>query len=241
MLQKTPGVVLRTVNYSETSIICDVYTFEWGLCTFIANGVRKKKPNFSPAILRVMSMLDLVVYYNEAKQMHRIKEAKAAYIYQQLPYDIKRGTVGLFITEIIRKSIRENESNPPLFDFIQQAYTIMDQQASILNFPAWFLVHFANFIGIAPQVSPRQTQAFFDYSAGTLCAEEPLGHPYFFSKENSFLLKQFIDIDSQTAEEKSIKTADRRLFIEDMLRYYKYHMANFGDLKSVGILQTVFG
>ena len=135
MLQKTPGVVLRTVNYSETSIICDVYTFEWGLCTFIANGVRKKKPNFSPAILRVMSMLDLVVYYNEAKQMHRIKEAKAAYIYQQLPYDIKRGTVGLFITEIIRKSIRENESNPPLFDFIQQAYITHGPTGLYSKFP----------------------------------------------------------------------------------------------------------
>jgi DNA repair protein RecO (recombination protein O) len=241
MLQKTPGIVLRTVNYSETSIICDAYTLEWGLCTFIVNGVRKKKPNFSPAILRVMSILDLVVYYKASKEMHRIKEAKAAYVYQQLPYDIKRGTVGLFITEIIQKSIKEKESNPPLYDFIHTVYTTMDQQDSILNFPAWFMVHFSKFIGILPELGSLQSPKYFDYASGTLCAEEPVEHRYYFSKENSCLLKQLIDLDSSSAEKTRIKTAERRLFIEDMLLYYKYHIANFGSLKSVEILQTVFG
>ena len=43
MYSQTKGIVLSSVKYSESSIICKIYTAKLGLQSYIVNGVRKKK------------------------------------------------------------------------------------------------------------------------------------------------------------------------------------------------------
>ena len=74
MLKTIQGIVLRSVKYSESSVICDVYTRELGLRTYIASGVRSKKSNISPNWVRPMALVEAVVYHREKKDINRIKE-----------------------------------------------------------------------------------------------------------------------------------------------------------------------
>ena len=79
MLQKFNGIILRTVNYSESSVICDIYTQELGLNTFIINGVRKKNAKVGTALVRTMSMVAFIAYYKKDAKMNRIKEIRPGY------------------------------------------------------------------------------------------------------------------------------------------------------------------
>jgi len=76
MLHNTKGIVLRTVKYGETSVIVSIYTELFGIQSYLVNGVRKssKKGSGSAALFQPAALLDLVVYYNELKQLNRIKE-----------------------------------------------------------------------------------------------------------------------------------------------------------------------
>ena len=93
MLIKTRGIIFRSIKYSETSIITDIFTEEKGLRTYIISGVRKKNARVSASLLQVMSLVDLVVYHRDDKDMTRIKEIKAAHIYQSLPFEIAKSSI----------------------------------------------------------------------------------------------------------------------------------------------------
>ena len=47
MVSKTNGIVLNYIKYKETSIISKIYTKEFGLKSYLINGVRTKKGKFN--------------------------------------------------------------------------------------------------------------------------------------------------------------------------------------------------
>lgn len=241
MLKKIEGVVLRTTKYSETSVICDVYTKELGVRTYIMNGVRKKKSKVSPGLLRPMSLVEMVVYHHEEKDINRIKEVKPNYIYAKIPFDVSRGSIGLFITEVAQKTLKETEPNTALFGFLEHVYVLLDKTTCKINaLPSWFLVHFANYLGLRPVIGNDLTSdSVFSYSDGQLLPERPTHH-YYFSPTSTHLLAALLKLDYEDCTALEISAEDRRNFLSDMLRYYQYHIDNFGELNSIAVLQIVF-
>ncbi|MFK7797156.1 MAG: DNA repair protein RecO [Aureispira sp.] len=241
MLKKVEAVIVKAIKYSETSIICNAYTNELGLRTYIINGVRKKNSRISPALLQPMALVDLVVYHNEDKDVNRIKEIKPSYIYQRIPFEVAYGAIGLFMTEVVQKTLREPESQPHVFEFLKQCYVQLDQTATkIANYPIWFLAHFAAYLGLSPNIESLTDESVFDYSIGRILAEAPSGHHYYFSTHNTHLLAAFLELDVVGSAELDLSKEDRRSLQQDLLHYYQYHLDNFGTLNSIAILQSVF-
>src|SRR5690606_27448832 len=88
MLLKTRGIVFRSVKYSETSLIVDIYTEEKGLRKYIISGVRKARSSVSAGLFQVMSLVDIVGYEREGKDLNRLKEIRPAYIFRAIPFDL---------------------------------------------------------------------------------------------------------------------------------------------------------
>ena len=115
---KTRGIVLRSMKYSETSIIADIYTEERGMRSYIISGVRSKKAKIKASQLQIMSLVDMVAYDRQEKGLNRVRELRAAYVFQSLPFDVRKSAVGLFMAELARKTVREPEENKRLFNFL---------------------------------------------------------------------------------------------------------------------------
>ena len=72
MYHQTKGIVLKTIKYGETSLICTVYTCELGSQTFIANGVRKKKGKM--VYYQPMNILDITFSIKKKRQYNALKK-----------------------------------------------------------------------------------------------------------------------------------------------------------------------
>ena len=48
MLTKTRGIVVRNVNFKDNSVICHIYTEDFGSQQFMLHGVRNQKGNVRP-------------------------------------------------------------------------------------------------------------------------------------------------------------------------------------------------
>lgn len=241
MLKKVEGIIIKAIKYSETSVICDAYTSELGLRTYIINGVRKKNSRISPALLQPMSLVEMVVYHHDDKDINRIKEIKPSFVYQQIPFDVSRGAIGLFMTEVAQKTLREPEPNPILFEFLEKCYQQLDSTTvKIANFPVWFLVHFSSYLGLYPVVTTLTEESVFDYGIGKVLPEAPAEHAYYFSTQNTHLLEAFLQLDFEASSHLALGAEDRKLFLNDLLKYYQYHLENFGTLNSIVVLQAVF-
>ena len=96
MLIATRGIVFRTIKYSESSIIADIYTEARGLQSYYINGIRSEKAKLKAGLFQPMSLLEIVAYAREDKSLNRIREARLTYAYQSIRFDGRKGTINLF-------------------------------------------------------------------------------------------------------------------------------------------------
>ena len=124
MLIKTRGIVFKSLKYSESSLILDVYTEAKGLKKYLVSGVRKKNAKTSAGLLQLMSLVDLVAYQREDKDLTRIKEVKPAYVYQDLPFNIIKGAIGLYMLEVAQKRSENQKKTLRFSNFYSIALSI---------------------------------------------------------------------------------------------------------------------
>lgn len=239
MLISTKGIILRTVKYGETSLIMDVYTEKSGLRSYIISGIRSGKAKTKSGILQVMSIVDLVAYEKKNDGLSRIKEVKAAYYYQKLPFDMVKRSIGLFITEVCSKTIKEKEENIVLFRFLESTYLDLDQKTEgFALFNHRFLVDLSRMLGFGPSQESLQKGDYFNLKEGTFGAltEDLL---YTLPREDSDDLKLIVRGDSNKPEEVQLSRQRRMKLLSNLIKYYQYHIDNFGEIKSLSVLQQL--
>ena len=122
MIFESKGIVFRNQKFKESSVILDIYTESHGLLTFVVNGVRKSKARISPSSVQLMSIVDVSGYYKNERSLHRVKDLKLSFLYESLPFDVIKASVGTFMIELSRKCIKEESANPELFQFLVSSF-----------------------------------------------------------------------------------------------------------------------
>ena len=238
MLIKTKGIVFRSMKYSETSVICDIYTLEKGLLSFIISGVRKKNAKIHAGLLQIMSQVELVAYVSDKKKLHRIKEIKAAYIYQSIPFNIHKSAVGQFMTEISKNAIRESEKNEDLYNFISHSFNKLDEiKTSISIFHHIFMLKLSNYIGFSPNPNYSNTKATFNLREGQF--ESNKDHLDCLDRENSAYLYELLNADLEESHLVKIPKVNRQTLLNGLIKYFQYHIENFKTIQSHSILHDV--
>ena len=227
MYHQTKGIVISSTKYGETSIICKVYTQDFGLQTYIINGVRKKKGK--SIYYQALSLLELTVYHKEKNSLQRIKEAKPIYQYQSLPYQVEKSSIAFFVAEVLQKCLKEEEENIPLFNFIWQSLISLDTQKVDNQFHLHFLIQLSTYLGFFPNTFD-QNGRFFDMINGTFENKKPEHKHYF---ENTEPLLKLINGES-------VAKKNKRFILQKLIEYYRLHIENFSQLKTLDVLETIF-
>ncbi|MBS1748883.1 MAG: DNA repair protein RecO [Bacteroidetes bacterium] len=242
MVFSTKGIVLRTVSYGETSVIVSCYTQSFGLQSYIVNGVRSgKKSNFKANLFQPASILEMEVYHNELKNLQRIKETKWHYLYNQVFFNVYKNAVALFITELLQKVLRQPESNPDLYEFIEDSYITLDKadEKTVANLPLYFAIHLTSFFGAKIQNNHTLPTDLLDLQEGFFTPSPPL-HPYYASSQVAAIIAHLLKI-MQPAELQQLvlNKYERRATLDTLIQFYSLHIHDFGAMKSLAVLQEV--
>ncbi len=239
MLHKTRGIVFNKTKYSETSIIIKIYTEKFGLQSYIVRGVRKAKSKFSSALFDHLSLLDLVVYKREKSNLQNLKEVKRDYQFRTIHQDIIKSSILIFLNEILLKSIKEEESNPSLFNFISDSIKTLDNSEHPVNFHIAFMIKLTRFLGFFPQNNYSGYNQHFNLQEG-IFQQNPL------SDRNisvdlplSKTLSNLIKIPLGEHGHISISSAIRKEIISKLITYYELHLPGFKNIKSHHVLREV--
>ena len=241
MLHHTKGIVFSTVKYSESSVVAKIYTEELGLQSYMINGVRRAKASTKPALLQPLTLLDMVVYFRENKNLQRIKEVKLAYTFVAIPFDIVKSSVALFMAEILYKTIKETaESNQEQFDFLYHYIQFLDQTPeSVANVHLHFLLNLSRYLGFHPQNNfDKEKCRLFDLQEGIFVGQRPV-HPHYFDPNCSEVLSILMESRVQHLHEIRLKRSLRRVLLDGLIQYFELHIENFREVKSIRILNEV--
>src|SRR5690554_6764102 len=143
------GVLLRKLNYSETSLILNFFTLEDGFQAYIFQGGKKKKGN----ILHALSLVEITAYRREDSELGKITEINSTYIPQNLPYHPLKSGLAFFITEVLAQVLRSSDQDEAMFKFLEHEIQWIDNSDEFTNYPIWFLLKLADKTGIGINVS----------------------------------------------------------------------------------------
>ncbi len=240
MLIKTRGICLSTTVYGETSVIAQVYTEEKGLQSYIISGVRSAKPKVHSSLLQPLTMLDMVVYWRAERSLFRTKELRAAYTFERVPFELARGSVALFVADMLLRALRESEALPDLFPFVEQFVVFLDVTSDPLaNLPAFFLVQLASYLGVQPETPLFGGPYYFDQTQGYFVPEPP-DHLRYTDPEASELLVRLAAVSLDEAHEVPSTRAARHQAIISLLDYLRGHFDRFGGVSSHRVLTDIF-
>lgn len=229
MLHKTRGVALSYIRYRESSIIAKIYTEVFGIQTYIVNGVRSSKSKTNRiALFQPLTLLDMVVYHkNKDDTVHRISEIKCYAPFQTLPYDVMKSSLALFVTEILGKTLREEESNQPLFQFIEDSVLFLDDAGkSFENFHIQFLMQLAAYLGFG-------IETIQDLENELKQNRYPLvSDPIEMNAADRLLMYEY-------GVEVALDRNRRIQILEKLLVFYKIHIDSLGEIKSLEVLREV--
>jgi DNA repair protein RecO (recombination protein O) len=239
MLHHTRGIVFHQVRYSETSLIVKIYTELFGLQSYMIRGIRSKKSQIRPAQLQHLSIVDMVVYHKEKKDIQHIKELKIALPFKSIPFDIRKSSVVIFLNEVLYNVIREQEANPALFNFLYNALQVLDlKEKGLSGFHLQFLVQLTRHLGFFPRNNYSDEAPAFDLQEGIFTKQSL--HPLLYMDEplsKYFSILATLSFDD--TESFSIPADQRNKLLEYLLRYYSIHIPGVKPIKSHIILQTV--
>lgn len=229
MLHKTRGIVISYIRYRETSIIAHIYTEKFGIQSYIENGVRSSKGKNRIALFQPLTLLDLVVYHDDKKEIHRISEIKCSYPYQQIPYDIHKSSIGMFLDEVLSKTLKEHVENHYLFEFLYFSFIEFDEKTDHFeNFHLIFLLKYAFFLGFAPQNANEIIEQFREMNVSMMI-----------DLDYQRAINQLIISEYNTPLTFSRQT--RNYLVEIILNFYNLHIEDFGEIKSLPVLKEVLG
>jgi len=221
MIFKTRGIVFRFTKFKETSIIVTIFTEQFGLQTYIVNGVRSKSAKNKIALYQPLTLLNLVVYHRENANIERIKEISCLHPYQSLTSDIKKSTLAMFLNELLNKTVKDESHASDIFGFICQSLISLDaQKEGFENFHLIFMLRLCRFLGF-----------------GVYNVNEVLGGRVTDSKTES-ILEELLKADFDTPLK--MGNAQRRILLDLLLKFYSEHIENLGEIKSVQVLKEVF-
>jgi DNA repair protein RecO (recombination protein O) len=243
MIHKTKGIVLRTVKYGETSVIVTVFTELFGLQSYLVNGVRtsKGKGGSKAGLFQPASILDLVIYHQETKNLNRLKEFNWSHLYRNILSDVISNAIALFMIELLQKCLKQPEPNPELFYFMEDALTRLDQGERNVqaNFPLFFALHLAGFFGLRIADNYSEKRSFLDLQEGYFTEEKP-DHPHFLENPLSEISSHLLKI-MQPAElaELALNKEKRRLLLGAYEDFYSMHISGFTPLKTLPVLRVL--
>jgi len=240
MLHKTSGIILHTTRYAETSIIAKIYTRHFGLQSYMINGVRNKKSGNKAQLFQPLALVDIVISGTEKNKLKRINEIAVNYHYSDLHLNIIKSAVGIFINEILYKSLKEEHADEDLFEFIFHSLQILDlKQEDYSNFHISFLLQLTKYLGFFPQGEYSDVYSYFDLQEGKYTFHLPK-HPYFITAELSQKLYLFLTLTYEDAGLIKMSSTQRNALLQALLVFYRLHVSNFGEIKSLDVLKEIF-
>src|SRR5690554_4860740 len=110
MIVKTKAIVFSAIKYAEADLIVCCYTERDGINSYLLRNILKsKKSNLKASYFQPLTQLDLIASHKDRGTLDYIKEAKVQHPYLSLHTHIVKSSLVLFLAEMLKNCIREEE------------------------------------------------------------------------------------------------------------------------------------
>ncbi|WP_430614776.1 DNA repair protein RecO [Flavobacterium sp. JP2137] len=236
MLIHTKAVVLSAVKYQEKSLIVKCFTQASGVKSYyIRNAYARGKGAQNNAYFRPLTLLEIEAQHKNKGGLEYIKELKLAHPYQTIYGDFYKNSMATFVSEMLHHTIKEEEPNEPLFEYLEAALLWFDHQEEASNFHLITLLGITKYLGFYPDYSEAEAP-FFNPVAGNFTHFQDRDC---FEAADTQLFKRLLQ-HGFLSDQRVFSGRERNNLLNLLLRYYNLHISGFRNPNSLTVLKEIF-
>lgn len=237
MIRKTDAIVLNSRKFGDSSVICTMYTRAYGRRSFLIKGYRSSRARKRHSFFQPMSIIEIVYYHRDNRDLQIITETSNRFFLQTLQTDPVKITLGMVVIELFYHTVKEEEPNFPLFEFLGGVLAELDRREKhLIHVFLHFLVQLSGHLGFFPSdlVEDATKPIHFDLRNGIL-QNAPI------ADRGAWHALAFARTPLDECHHIPVSQSDKHDLIATMMEYYKIHVEGFIVPGSLSVFQDVFG
>jgi DNA repair protein RecO (recombination protein O) len=182
--EKSTAIVLRLVDFSETSVVATLFTEDFGKITALAKGARRPKGPFEAA-LDLLAVCRIVFIHKSSDALDLLTEAKLERRFRAATRNLSHLYAGYYVAELLKELTEDGDPHPRLFQAANQILTELndacDPARVVLRFEmialheAGHLPTFDRCAGCGEELKLEGRIAFGQLAGGVLCGSCRMG------------------------------------------------------------------
>ena len=166
--ERTEAVVLRGVDFSETSRIVTILCPDRGRVACLAAGVRRAKSPLA-AVLDTFNRVEVVYYWKDGREVQRLGEAVLVDGYPAIKSDVEKSVFAAFPLEIAYRVAQQNEPSHRLYAVLVNGLERMAEWTGpAMVHVAWQVMQLLSAAGYEPALDWPGSPAGFAFDHGVV-------------------------------------------------------------------------
>ncbi len=254
---KTEAIVLKSINFKESSKIVTFYSSQFGKLAGIVKGARRPKRKFCVS-LQPMSYVSIIVYKKEGREIQTVSQCDLIKSFRNLYDDINKMSIGISIIELVNLVTPEHAENRPLFHLLVNSLNVLnDAVKNPSNLLYYFEIHLARVLGFQPifdkcisckkelkKIKDNTVYKFNIEKGGLVCTQcsRKSSNPILLPADAlKVLQKILLSTHVEFVFDLEIEPEVKRVLEEFNWTYLRYHLPGLQILKSRGVFSKIFG
>lgn len=130
--EKAEAIVLRTVDFSETSLVVTLFTREFGKVHGLAKGGRRLKGPFESA-LDLLAHVRIVFLRKSSDALDLLTESKLVRRFRPAGHDLASLYAGYYVAELLGELTHDYDPHPELFDLAIESLEALSSGAKVAD------------------------------------------------------------------------------------------------------------
>lgn len=122
----SPAIVMRKMDFGESSRIVRLFTRKEGLFSALAKGAHRRKSKFIGA-LDLFSTVDATIEIKTARELQLLYDADLTKSHRNLAFDPIRLTAASILVETAEAALPQGRPDKDLFDLLDSGLTLMER------------------------------------------------------------------------------------------------------------------
>jgi DNA repair protein RecO (recombination protein O) len=255
MIVRTEAVILKAMDFRESSRILTVYTRDFGKQSLLAKGVRGGKSKLA-GVTTPLNYVALVYYRKEERDLQLLSQCDLMRPWRRITDSLEAMAAAMGICELLNLVVQGEEEHPALFDLLVGCLdAVNDATSNPLNAFSLFEVRVLGLLGFRPELricgrcgrtlgEHEDRQLALDAPHGTICCADCTAAGYggdVISPAALAVLRRFQEIsDIGPVCRIALPEAIRREVGSVLRRLLQSHVEGLRSLKSEAVFSALF-
>ena len=241
MITHTTAIILKSVDYQESSKIITVLTEAHGKIALIARGAKRPKSKLS-GLIEIGHILDVIYYYKPTRSVQSLTEATINFSSLSFRRDFERASILFASLELINQLIHEHERNEVVYNFLSTFIPWLANYEGIKpSIFCYVQLRCAELIGfnLAFESDDTLEGSYFDVTHGVITNRLQSELSYKLTVIQTQFLKQALTSKSEKVFQVGLVGGELKQLIHHLDVYFKYHIEGYQDRKSDSIFDQM--